>query len=231
MFRQILFLNWKATRFGLLPFILAAFGLPLLSVRVIRIESEFLESATVRGAMLMDIVSAWAPGYPALAFVLGTVLALLVWNWDHRGEHVYPLSLPLQRWKYVLYKMGAGGILLLIPVAVLWFGSLLAVSVTEIPDGLRAYPTAIAFRFFLASLISFAIFFALAAGTMRTAVILLVVWVSLVFLGQTIPPFLGGLLDLPSLASFRFLEWILNAAMSWPGPFEVFAGNWMLIDV
>jgi len=231
MFRQILFVNWKATRFGLLPFIMAAFGLPLLTVRFVRYEGGISESVTVWGAELMTVVSFWTPLYPVLAFMLGTVLALMVWNWDHRGEHAYPLSLPLQRWKYVLYKMGAGGLLLLIPVVVLWFGSLLAVSVTEIPDGLRAYPTAIAFRFFLASLISFAIFFALAAGTMRTAVLLLIVWVSLVFLGETAPPILGELLNLPSLSSFRIVEWILNVTMSWPGPFEVFAGNWMLIDV
>ena len=231
MFQQILFLNWKATRFGLLPFILAAFGIPLLTVQGARIEGGIPESSTVLGVQLLAAVSAWTPLYPGLAFALGSVLALLVWNWDHRGDHVYPLSLPLERWRYVLYKMGAGGILLLIPVAVLWLGSLLAVSVTEIPEGLRAYPTAITFRFLLASLMAFAVIFAMAAGTMRTAVLLLVAWVVLLFLGDVAPPFLGELLNMPGLAEFRFLNWVLNAALAWPGPFEVFAGNWMLIDV
>ena len=230
MFRQILFVNWKATRFGLLPFILAAFGLPLLSVQGIRLGGV-RESATMRGAELMYGVSDWTHLYPTLAFALGTVLALMVWNWDHRGEHVYALSLPLPRWKYVLLKMGAGGVLLLVPVAVLWLGSLIAVSITEIPEGLRAYPTAITFRFLLGALISFAVFFALAAGTMRTAVILLVAWVLLVFLGEVVPPALGRIWGLPSLEDFRFLRWALNAALSWPGPFEVLAGNWMRIDV
>lgn len=231
MFRQLLFVNWKATRFGLIPFVMAALGLPLLTVRTLRIQNALEGGSTIRGAALLEAASYFAPLYPALAFALGTVLALLVWNWDHRGDHVYPLSLPLERWRYVLLKMGAGGVLLLIPVAVLWLGSLLAVTAVEIPDGLRAFPTAITFRFFLASLIAFAVFFALAAGTMRTAVILLIVWVSAVFLGEVAPPFLGQFLDMPSLGSFRFLTWILDSAMSWPGPFEVFAGNWMLIDV
>lgn len=231
MFGKILFVNWKAARFGLLPFIMAAFALPLLSVRFAHIVSGVSESSAVLGADLLEVASTFAPAYPALAFVLGTVLALLIWNWDHRGDHVYPLSLPLQRWKYVLYKLGAGGVLLLIPVAVLWFGSLLAVSVIEIPDGLRAFPTTLSFRFLLASLISFAVFFALAAGTMRTAVILLIAWVLLVYLGETAPPILGRLLDMPNLANFRFLDWTLNAVTTWPGPFEVYLGNWMLIDV
>ena len=231
MFRQILFVNWKAARFGLLPLIMAAFALPLLSVRFVRIMGTISESSTVRGAELMGVVSSFAPAYPALAFVLGTVLALMVWNWDHRGDHVYPLSLPMQRWKYVLFKLGAGGVILLIPVAVLWFGSLLAVSTLDIPDGLRAFPTAITFRFLLASLISFAVFFALAAGTMRTAVFLLIALVLLVFLGETAPPFVGRLFEMPALANFHFLDWTLNALVTWPGPFEVFVGNWMLIDV
>jgi hypothetical protein len=235
MFRQILFVTWKATRFGMIPFIMAAFGLPLLSVQGVRHAAAAgvpLEDGRITtGAEVLEWVTEWSHLYPALALALGAVLALLVWNWDHRGTHVYPLSLPLPRWKYVLLKMGAGGVLLLIPVGVLWLGSLLAVSTVEIPDGLRAYPTAITFRFLLATLIAFAVFFALAAGTIRTAVILLIVWIALVFLGEGVPPILGGLLDMPRLSRFHFLDWILNTSMSWPGPFEVFAGNWLLIDV
>jgi hypothetical protein len=235
VFRQILFVNWKAARFGMIPLIMAAFGLPLLSVQGVRHAAAAgfpLEDGRVAtGAEVLQWVTEWSHLYPALALALGTVLALMLWNWDHRGKHVYPLSLPLPRWKYVLLKMGAGGVLLLIPVGVLWLGSLLAVSTIEIPEGLRAYPTAITFRFLLATLIAFAVFFALAAGTMRTAVILLIVWIALLFLGEVAPPILAGILDMPMLSGFRLLDWILDTSMSWPGPFEVFAGNWLLIDV
>jgi hypothetical protein len=231
MFKQILFLNWKASRFGLLPLLAAAFALPLLTVQGARIQGGLPETATVRGAQLLESVSFWTQIYPILALAVGTVLALLVWNWDHRVNHVYPLSFPLPRWQYVLLKMLAGGLILLIPVGVFWFGSLLAVGLTDIPDGLRGYPTAITFRFFLASLIFFAVFFALAAGTMRTAVLILIAWILLLFLGETLLPLVGGALKMPRLAGFRFLSWFLTTAQSWPGPFEVFAGNWMLIDV
>ncbi|NIQ56152.1 MAG: hypothetical protein GWN71_23100, partial [Gammaproteobacteria bacterium] len=33
MFRQMLYVDWKATRLALLPFVVAAFALPLLSVQ------------------------------------------------------------------------------------------------------------------------------------------------------------------------------------------------------
>ena len=215
----------------MIPFIMAAFALPLLSVQNLTFGVFFPESSTLRDAALLNGISAWAYLYPSLAFALGTVLALIVWNWDHRGDHVYALSLPLPRWRYVLLKMGAGATLLLIPVAALWIGSLLAVSITDIPEGMRGYPTAITFRFLLATLVSFALFFALAAGTMRTAVLLLIAWILLLLLGEAVVPFLGRVWGQTGLEDFRFLRWILNAALSWPGPFEVMAGNWMLIDV
>ena len=231
MFGQFLFVNWKATRFGLIPFLMAAFGLPLLTVQRVRFLTSLQETSTRMEAELIHAVSTWSHLYPALAFALGTVFALMVWNGDHRGGHVYPLSLPLPRWKYVLYKMGAGALILLVPVFIFWVGCLLAVSVAEIPDGMRGYPTAITFRFLLTTVLFFSVFFAMAAGTMRTAIALLVAWILLLFLGETLPPLIGGQLGIPALEDFRFLRWFLPAAQRWPGPFEVLAGNWMLIDV
>jgi hypothetical protein len=231
MFRQILFLNWKASRYGLLPLVMVAFGLPFLAVKGARLGQMLPNTDLLRGTTILHGVAVWAHLFPVLAWVLGAVLALLIWNWDHRGDHVYPLALPLPRWKYVLMKMGAGGVLLLVPVLTLWMGSLISVSLVEIPEGLRAYPTALSFRFLLSALICFALFFALAAGTMRTAVALLVAWILLIFLGEVLPPFLGRMWGMPGLADFRFLRWFLDTAMSWPGPFEVLTGNWMIIDV
>ena len=95
--------------------------------------------------------------------------------------------------------MGAGVVLLMAPVILLWVGSLLAVSMTDIPEGLRAYPTLISFRFLLATLISFAVFFALAAGTMRLAIILLCAWVGAVFLGEVLPRYHGRSPGFPAL--------------------------------
>ena len=231
MFKQILFLNWKSVRFGMLPFLVAAFALPILAVQGVSLDSSLPESATIRATQLLYTLQFWTPVFPGFAFALGAVLALLIWNWDHRGEHVYALTLPLPRSRYVAMKMGAGALLLLVPVLVFWVGSLLATSFIEIPEGLRTYPNAIAFRFFLASLIAYAVFFALAAGTMRTAIILLTVWVGFLVIGQIVPPVLGEMFRFQALYEFSLLDWLLRSSLDWPGPFEVYSGNWMLIDV
>ncbi len=231
MFRKILFLNWMGARFGLLPFLLAAFSLPILAVQGVVVDPSVPEGASLRASQLLHTLQLWTPVFPALAFALGTALALLVWNWDHRGEHVYALTLPLSRPRYVATKMGAGAILILLPVLLFWLGCLLATSFTDIPDGLRAYPSAIAFRFFLASLIAYSLFFALAAGTMRTAVILLTTLVAVLILGEIVPPFIGEFLHIRAVQDFSLMEWLIHSSTAWPGPFEVFTGNWMLIDV
>ncbi len=231
MFREILFLCWRGSRWGLLPFLLAAFALPIMAVQGLSLDPSAPESATVRTTEILYLVQFWAPLFPTLAFALGAALALLVWNWDHRGEHVYALCLPLPRPRYVLLKMGAGGLILLLPVTLFWVGSLLGTTFTRIPEGLHAYPHALTLRFFLAALVAYALFFALAAGTMRTALYLLAGWIVLLLLGQVIPPFLGEVFRFQPLYEFSLLQWLLNAAVDWPGPFQVYTGNWMLIDV
>jgi hypothetical protein len=231
MFRKILFLNWMGSRYGLLPFFVTAFALPILAVQGTAISPDRPVSMTVRASEILQVLGIWTPAFPGFAFILGTVLALLIWNWDHKGDHVYSLSLPMARSHYVAYKMGAGALLLLIPVILFWIGCHLAVGFLDIPDGLKAYPNAIAFRFFLASLVAYALFFALAAGTMRTAIILLTAWVVLIFLGEVVPPIIGEMFHFQPMYEFSFIEWLLRASISWPGPFEVYSGNWMLIDV
>lgn len=231
MFKKILFLNWMGSRWGLLPLLLMAFALPILAVQGTGVSPDLSQSVSARASQILEVLQFWTPVFPGMAFLLGTVLALLIWNWDHRGEHAYPLSLPMKRSRYVAFKMGAGALLLLLPVLLFWVGCHLAVSFVDIPEGLRAYPNAMAFRFLLASLVAYALFFALAAGTMRTAILILTGLVLLILLGEVVPPFIGGILDLQPLAQFSLLEWLLNASVSWPGPFEVYTGNWMLIDV
>ena len=78
--------------------------------------------------------------------VVGAVFALNAWNGDHRAGHIYALALPMARWKYVLWKMGAGTLLLLVPVAFLSVGSLVAVGSLDLAEGLRAYPLLFAQR-------------------------------------------------------------------------------------
>src|SRR5206468_2756182 len=68
---------------------------------------------------------------------------------------------------------GAGAALLAAPVIAVSVGALLATWSATIPAGLQGYPGALAIRFALAVLVAYAVFFAVSAGTARTAGIIL----------------------------------------------------------
>ncbi len=230
MFQQLLFIHWKGVRFGLLPFVFAAFALPLIVIQGLHSDTLALQDSPLSTQSFLAGISPWAPLFPLLAAVAGVTLALTAWTWDHRGDHVYALSLPVSRWRYVLMKMGAGAVLLMVPCLAFWLGALIASTAADIPEGLRAYPGAVALRFLLTSLVLYGMLFALAAGTMRTALWFLGTCLFIVFFGGTITGFLGHTL-IPSLDGWNFLSWLGDRALYWPGPFDVITGSWMLIDV
>jgi hypothetical protein len=230
MFQQLLFVHWKSIRFGLLPLAVLAFGLPLLVVQGLGPSTRGEEIMNLIAYGMLAGIRVWAPLLPLLASLTGVILALSAWTWDHKQNHVYALSLPLARWHYILLKMGAGVVLLAIPCFAFWVGALLATSSLVIPVGLRAYPTAVAVRFFLTALLLYALLFAMAAGTLRTTIWVLFGIVVLLVLAGFISNFLGQTF-FPGFRSSTILEWLLDRLLYWPGPFEVITGSWMLVDV
>jgi hypothetical protein len=217
---QTLYVHWKAVRLGLVPATLAAFGLPLLVAQGLP-HAELVRSTTPTSDALAGTVY-WTAFFPVLAALLGALLALSAWNWDHRGSHVYALSLPISRGRYALLKFSAGALLALLPLAGILMGSVLAIVASDVPDGLHAYPLPLAGRFLTSTLVAYAVVFALAAGTIRTTVIVLSVLIAvptILSMGQ-LRPYLGD-------ASVSF--WITQALRF--GPFRIFYGNWALFDV
>lgn len=224
---QILSLHWKATRWMLLPLVVVAFGIPLVSVQGLgMLQGTGLETDAYAAVQVMSGASF---AYPLLATALGVLLALTAWNWDHRGDHVYALSLPIARSRYALLKFGAGVALALVPVAALLAGSLVASASVTVPVGLEAYPGALATRFLLATLIVYSALFALASGTMRTAVIVLGLLVAGPVVAELGVRFAESVLPGTDLASP--VRWVVQAVWTSPGPLEVFNGSWMLLDV
>lgn len=215
MYQPMLFIHWKQARLPLLPFAVAAFGLPLLSIQ--GLLTVFGDSSYA--SAYSELATLSLPVYPALAFLTGAVLALTAWNWDHQLNHVYALSLPLARWEYAMLKMGAGLVLTLIPTLALWIGAHLASAAVALPEGLHAYPNQLAFRFFLALMLSYALVFAMASGTIKTNLwVLSAVILSFVFGAWIFEYF--GLADIA-------MQYLWRAG----GPFELFTGSWALIDV
>jgi len=218
MFRQLLYTQWKWSRLVLLLMVLVGFGLPILSVQGVRPTD--LGRFDVQ-AMLAS-VGGWGILYPILAAGIALLLALTTWGPDHRGKHIYALSLPVPRWHYALLRFGAGCVLLAVPVFAVWLGALVATASTRLPPGLEAYPTTLAVRFGLAAFIAYSTFFAISAGTNRTAGIVLSVIGAAVVI---------QLILIVANTNVTFIGPVILQLFVWPGPLEIFTGRWMLIDV
>jgi hypothetical protein len=231
MFQQMLFTQWKSVRSGLIPIAIASFGLPLLAVQDLALPGDLAAGAPLRAIQAEFIFESWTiwlPFFPVLAAILGVIFAINAWSGDHTAGHVYALALPLPRWKYVLWKMGAGTLLLLIPVAFLGVGSIVAVGSLDLAEGLHAYPLLFTQRFLMATLLAYGALFAMASGTVRTATLVVSVGLTVLFGGEFLTFYLSEML--PAF-DWHLFDWVERVMVEWPGPLEVYFGNWNLIDV
>lgn len=218
MFRQILATQWKWSALVVLVLTMAGFAVPVLSVQGAAPGNEDPWQVPA----LLSAVRDSGVVYPLLASAAALLVALTAWAADHRGRHVYALSLPIPRWHYTLLRYGAGALLLAVPATGVLAGALLATGTATLPTGLHAYPIALATRYVLASLLAYSIFFAISAGTSRTAGYVLGTIAGLLVV--QLAAALAG-------AEVSVVEWVLDRLLiSW-GPLEIFTGGWMLIDV
>jgi hypothetical protein len=228
MYKSMLFLHWKQIRPALALTVVAAFALPLLMVSSLGTPPG-MDAMSLEAYRIVGGVDEWLLFFPLLAIAIGVTLALSSWNWDHQLNHVYALSLPVTRWEYTLQKLLAGMTLALIPAAGLWLGARLAAASIELPEGLHAYPNELAVRFSFAVLVSYAVLFSMAAGTTKTTLKIMSVVLGFVFFGVMANDFLATYY--PYFDRVQIVEGVFEWMMQAPGPFEVFTGNWSLIDV
>ena len=228
MYQPMLFLHWKQIRLVLALFVVASFALPLLAIEGLGAPPG-MDAASLEAYRLVMGFQAWLPTFPILAAAIGVTLALSAWNWDHQLNHVYPLSLPLTRWEYTMLKMGAGVTLAFLPVVAMWIGAHVAAASLVLPAGLHAYPNELTIRFLFAILVFYALFFAMAAGTIKTTL-----WVLGTFMGFIV----FGLMANDLLANYfgfflrvNIVEVVIGWMLDAPGPFQVITGSWSLIDV
>jgi hypothetical protein len=218
MFRAILYSQWKWSRLIVVLGTAAAFALPIISLQ----GATPGEQDPSHARELLHAVQSWGVLYPVLAAALGLLVAIATWAPDHRGRHVHALSLPLARWRYVLLRFASGIVLLAAPMFAVLVGALVATASATVPAGLHGYPGALAVRFALAVLVAYAVFFAVSAGTARTAGLLLAL--------------IGGVLVVQIIAGVANVDLDLMTklqlvVLNWPGPLAIFTGRWMLIDV
>lgn len=218
MFRAIVATQWKWSRMMVLLAVVAGFALPLLTLQ--SAHTSLFGAADPR--QFLSAIAMWSPAYALASSGLGLLVALIAWSPDHRGRHVYALTLPVPRWRYALMRFAAGALFLVPPTAALLAGALLASRSGAVPVGLHAYPVAMTLRFGFAALVAFAIFFAIASATVRTAGWILGSFAVLVGAQLLLSNF-GTDVDL--LGRFA------NVVFVSPGLLAVFSGQWMLIDV
>ena len=216
MLKAIVGLEWRSTRAWIVAAAVAVAALPVVSV------GRIWPSSADGLATFLAQLDLWSLFYPLTAAVVGIVMGNVIWRSDRRGGFVYALTLPVARWRYVGLQFVAGLVWLAAISAALWLVALVTVATIDLPSTLRSYPSALAVKFFLASLSVFTAAFALAsmpervrriAG--RTLALVVVAQLLLLLLGK------GPNLVAP----------VAETLIGKHGPFAALGGRWMLIDV
>ena len=96
-------------------------------------------------------------------------MAILAWSYDHRLRHVYALSLPIQRWRYVMHAIHRRSDVARAAGRALFVGTEIVAHSSLVPKTLHAYPVALTLRFAFATLVAYAVFFAISSATAKTA--------------------------------------------------------------
>ena len=219
MYRQVLHAQWLALRLPVVLLAVLAFAVPLLTVTY----GGNLEGApTGRVAEWLFAAQRIGVLIPGLALLLGLLLGIGAWAHDHAGKHVYALSLPVSRERYVWLRFTSGATLLLVPVAGLGIGALIAALSVALPSGVHAFPLQLTARFLLASLICYAIFFAISISTKRAALAILGV-----ICGVLLADLLLAAVGVSGSVTPTVFMWLTN----WPGPLSILIGRWALFDV
>jgi hypothetical protein len=219
MFKALWQVQWKWTRAIALLVTIIGFSIPVISVRVMHAGSD---SYRPPAAVVVSTMQMFGIAYSILAGGAGLAFALLAWSSDHRGRHVYALSLPVSRARYAGMKFLAGLSFLLLPAVGVLMGSLVALLMGAIPGGLQAYPVALTIRFFLASAVAYSIFFAISASSTKAAGLVL---------GTLSAVFLAAFILSTASIQFDLLGHVATLLFAKGGLLSIFTGRWMLIDV
>ena len=217
MFRVILQNQWRESRLAVYLLAGVAFTAPFLSLRGARTDTDPWTAWNLLGA-----AARWSAAYPVIALAAALALAAGSWWPDHRTKHVYALTLPVARTRYLSFRFLAGLVLLLAIGAVLGLGAVLATGRVSLPPLLHAYPVGLALRFCLAGLSAYTLLFALSGLTPRMArliaaacCLLVIVAVAADLLGRAWNPIAA----------------VVDALIGPYSPLAVFRARWMLIDV
>ena len=163
-FRAVMMSFWRESRLAVTLLAGVALALPILAFR-----GTWTDADPWTAWDLLHAATRWSAAYPVLALTAALSLAAGAWWPDHRTRHVYALTLPIARPRYLLLRYAAGLALLVAIACVLWVGALIATFRIPLPPLLHAYPAGLAARFCLAGFSAYTLLFALSGLTPRIA--------------------------------------------------------------
>ncbi len=219
MFRAMMTLHWKWLRQPIALLSVGALLIPSIGLGAFGARREMVgvETLITYGRITGALIA-------ALAVVAGLVIAVAIWSADERGQHIYSLSLPVDRSTFLRLRSVSGLLLLLPPTAGIYLGLRLAAARFELPASLQAYAGATALRALAVMALAFAVTVALRQGASRMLRRGIVVSI-LVFLALTMVESSLGLSRGP-------LQSALGAASrgAW-SPLAIIFREWRIIDL
>lgn len=218
MFRQMCWVQWRWSRDLLAFFVVAGFTLPLV---VGWISVPEMGSPTVRTILRMGSMIGWC--CLGLSLLAGGALAAQGYGMDERAGHIYPLSLPVTRTRFLVMRALAAGVLLVMPALAIFIGGTLAAGQIELPATLQSYAGGLAIRALLAAWLAHSIVFAVRYAAGRRS--------RFVFFGVLMLVVASALLSLVEPGARSALVWLNDVLNTHPGPFGVLFGRWTLFDV
>ena len=219
MFKEMLRAQWRGSRLAVVILSVLAFVAPLTTVYW---GGDLRAAGSDRVAYWLAAAERVASLLPYLALLVGVAVGFLAWAPDHAGRHVYALSLPVSRPRFVALRFAAGGVITLLPAAAVLAGALAATLSVSLPEGLHAYPVQLTMRFFLASLTIYAIIFALSIATKRAQLMVAGIIGGVIVADVILAAWNAGI-----SVTATTLSWLTT----WPGPLSILAGSWTLFDV
>jgi hypothetical protein len=218
MFRQMLYVQWKWSRDILLFFVVACFATPFV---VTWLVVPVMGGATPR--QLVRVGESTGGALMVLSLLLGGSIAALGWIADARSSHVYALTLPIGRRRFLAFRALGASCLFLVPALATWLGGVILGSQLTLPDALDLHAATLAWRVLLAATLAHAVVFAFRYTTGERArhyALAFLLGCGAVGISML---FFPGMRDDVSR--------ILFALFRSPGPFGLLTSGWSLIDV
>ena len=217
MFTQMFAVQWRFTRKTLVAVSVLVAILPALTMRMSAVSTV---NFTPRGLVQQSIALGLA--LAVFAAVTGMLLYEATWRSDTSGKNVYLLSLPITWRQFMLNRLSGALLLLLLPAVCLWIGGVIGTAFVPLPPTLHVYALGIAFRFFLASSLTYCLWSALVQFSGQKATLVFLAVLLLAIIVPVIISMTG--VALPTDTMFR---WIADP----PSPISVFFSRWAIIDV